>query len=289
MNLQNIINEIEKVDPEVYGRMDDRRAAMKNFKNFGTKIALAALPLAFGSMFNKAYAGPTGTKDAVIDVLNFALALECLESEFYKHAYAAATAGTLAIPAGAPLMAIQTIRDHEVAHVNFLTTAITASGGTPKIYTFMDFDFTAKGTFPTVFSDYGLFLAVAQTFEDTGVRAYKGQAANLQSNKPVLTAALNIHSVEARHASHIRQLRKENGSLVPSGVDVKPWITLNQSGIGSPAVQASYDGEDNTLQATINIVSINGFTAVNANIASEAFDEPLTKEQVITIVTPFFA
>ncbi len=288
MNLQNIINEIEKVDPEVYDKIDGRRAAMKNFTNFGSKIAMAALPLAIGSMFNKAYASPTGTKDAVIDVLNFALSLECLESEFYKAAYAAAMAGTLAIPSGAPMMAIQTIRDHEVAHVNFLQTAITAAGGTPKTYTAINFDFTAKGTFPTVFSDYGLFLAVAQTFEDTGVRAYKGQAGNLMSNKAVLTAALNIHSVEARHASHIRQMRKANGSLVPAGVDVKPWITLNQSGIATSAVQASYDGEEATMQATINLIGINGFTAVNANIASEAFDEPLTKEQVITIVTPFF-
>ncbi|MEO6730560.1 MAG: ferritin-like domain-containing protein [Ferruginibacter sp.] len=287
MKIENIINEIEKVDPEIFGRLDGRRNAMRNFAKFSGKIALASLPLAFGSMLNKAYGSPSGTTDAITDVLNFALTLEYLESEFYKAGYAAGVAGTLAIPAGAPLNAIKTIRDHEAAHVNFLKGAITSLGATPVSFTALSFDFTAKGTFPTVFTNYGLFLAVAQVFEDTGVRAYKGQAGNLMSNNDVLTAALNIHSVEARHASHIRQMRKANGGLVPAGVDVKPWITLNQSGIGSSAVQASYNGEEVTTQAGVNIVNIGGF-AISANAASEAFDEALTKEQVAAIVAPFF-
>ena len=49
-------------------------------------------------------------------------------------------------------------------------------------------------------------MVLAQAFEDTGVRAYKGQAGNLISNSAYLTAALQIHSVEARHASYIRDL-----------------------------------------------------------------------------------
>jgi hypothetical protein len=288
MKIENIINHIETVDPEIYQRVDGRRSAMKNFAKFSGKIALASLPIAFGSMLNKAYASPTGTKDAITDILNFALTLEYIESEFYKKAYDAAVGGTLAIPAGAPLAAIKTIRDHEIAHVAFLSSAITAAGGTPVSFTAASFDFTAKGTFPNVFTDYALFLAVAQTFEDTGVRAYKGQAGNLISNNDVLTAALNIHSVEARHASHIRQMRKANGGLVPAGVNVKPWITLNQSGIGSSAVQASYDGEEITKQANVEIVNIGGFV-ISASAASECFDEPLTKDQVLAIVTPFFA
>ena len=288
MKIENIINEIENVDPEIYQRLDGRRSAMKNFTKFSGKIALASLPIAFGSMLNKAYGSPKGTTDAITDVLNFALTLEYIESEFYKKGYDAGVAGTLAIPAGAPIGAIKTIRDHEIAHVAFLKTAITSLGGTPVAFTAASFDFTAKGTFPTVFSDYALFLAVAQTFEDTGVRAYKGQAGNLISNNDILTAALNIHSVEARHASHIRQMRKANGGLVPAGVNVKPWITLNQSGIGSSAVQASYDGEEAISQAGVNIVNIGGFT-ISPSAASESFDEPLTKEQVVAIVTPFFA
>ncbi len=275
MNVQNIINQLEKVDPEVYERLDGRRAAMKNFAKSSGRIALAALPLAIGGMFQKAYAGVTGILD---DTLNFALTLEYIESNFYIKGVGTANL----IPTPAAIGALTTIRDHEAAHVNFLRTAITAMGVTPVSFTAASFDFTAHGAFPTVFSNYDTFLAVAQTFEDTGVRAYKGQAGNLISNNDLLTAALNIHSVEARHASHIRQMRKARGA------DVKPWITGNNTGGIGAAVSASYAGEEETMQAGINIVNINGFS-ISAAAASEAFDEPLTKDEVTAIVTPFFA
>ena len=277
MNLNNIINEIAKVDPEVYERLDGRRGAMKSFASFSSKVALAALPIAFGSMFKKAYGKGTGVTALIDETLNFALTLEYIEANFYIKGVA--TAGL--IPAGPGVGALTTIRDHENAHVTFLRTAITSLGATPVTFTAADFDFTAGGAFADVFSNYDTFLAVAQTFEDTGVRAYKGQAGNLMGNNDILTAALNIHSVEARHASHVRQMRKARGA------NVKPWITGKETGIGS-AVQASYDGEEITTQAGVNLINING-TTVSAAAASEAFDEPLTKEQIVAIVTPFFA
>ena len=283
MNLQNILSEIEKTDPEVYEKLDTRRNAMKSFAKTSGKIALAAIPFALGSMFQKAYASPTAPTDLILDTLNFALTLEYLEANFYIKAVASGI-----IPSGEALNSLTVIRDHENEHVNFLKTAITAAGGTPVSFTAASFDFTAKGTFPGVFSDYGTLLAVAQTFEDTGVRAYKGQAPNLISNNDYLTAALQIHSVEARHAAHLREMRKAANLLVPAGVDVKPWITLNQSGIGTNAVQASYNGEENVMQAGVTITNIGG-QKISAAAASEAFDEPLTKEQITAIVTPFFA
>ncbi|HEY5406408.1 MAG TPA: ferritin-like domain-containing protein [Ginsengibacter sp.] len=284
MNLQNIFSEIENKDPEILERLNTRRNAMRDFAKFSGKVAIASLPFALGSMFKKAYGSPTAPTDIIIDTLNFALTLEFLESNFYIKAVASGV-----IPAGQATSDLTTIRDHENAHVAFLTSAISAAGGTPVTYTAASFDFTAKGTFPTVFSDYGLLLAVAQTFEDTGVRAYKGQAGNLITNNDYLTAALQIHSVEARHAAHLRAMRAANGSLIPAGVTVKPWITLNQSGIDSPAVQPSYDGEEATSQANVNIIGIGGNSYIDDKAASEAFDEPLTKDQVTAIVTPFFA
>jgi rubrerythrin len=281
MNIFNVLNQIQKADPEAFEKLDSRRNAMKSFASFSGKVAVAAVPLALGSMFKKAYGQGSNT---IVDVLNFALTLEYLEAEFYKKGVA--TAGL--IPNATALGALTTIRDHEVAHVAFLRSAIMSLGGTPVTFSAASFDFTAKGTFPTVFSDYGVFLAVAQTFEDTGVRAYKGQAANLISSNEILRAALRIHSVEARHASHVREMRSRYGKLIPAGVTVQPWITLNQSGIASPAVQPSYNGEELTNQAGVQITGINGF-AISAEDASEAFDEPLTKQQVVTIVTPFFA
>ncbi len=87
MNLQNIFTEIEKVDPEVYERLDTRRKVMKSFANLSGKLALAAVPVALGSMLSKAYgqAVPTG----VIDALKFALTLEQLEAAFYNAVVAA--------------------------------------------------------------------------------------------------------------------------------------------------------------------------------------------------------
>lgn len=273
MNLQNILNDIEKTDPEFYEKTSERRHLLKSF---GSKVALAALPFALGSLFKKAYGKTT---DAILDTLNYALTLEYLEAEFYNTAIASSGL----IPGGAAAGAIAKIAADENAHVAFLKSAITSAGGTPVSKPTFDFsggNGSGNGPFATAFSDYALFLAVAQTLEDTGVRAYKGAAGNLMSNNDVLTAALNIHSVEARHASHIRKMRKE------AGVDVKPWITGNQSGIPAGLVEANYAGEENTMQAGVNIVGING-KAISANAASEAFDEPLTVNDVLAIVDPF--
>src|SRR5665213_3575282 len=264
MNLQNIISEIEKQDPEVLSKLDTRRKAMKDFASFSGKVALASVPFALGSMFKKAYGSPTSPSDIIIDTLNFALTLEYLESNFYIKAVASGI-----IPAGDATTSLTTIRDHENEHVNFLKTAISAAGGTPVSFTADQFDFTAGGAFANVFTDYGTLLAVAQTFEDTGVRAYKGQAPNLISNNAYLTAALQIHSVEARHAAHFREMRQAAGFLVPSGVTVKPWITLAESGIATSAVQPSYNGEDNVVQAGVTITNIGGCLLYTSDAADD--------------------
>ncbi|HEX8331694.1 MAG TPA: ferritin-like domain-containing protein [Segetibacter sp.] len=281
MNLQNVLTEIEKVDPEVYNKLDTRRRALKGFAGIGKRLSLAALPIAFGTFFKKAYGQPAGSK--ILEIFNYALLLEYLEAEFYKAGVA--NFGAIGVPAGAAQGAITTIRDHENAHVAFLRGAITANGGMPITRTAANFDFTARGTFTDVFSNYATFLAVAQTFEDTGVRAYKGRAAELTRGGDLLTAALNIHSVEARHASHIRQMRRNSGQSTTA----KPWITQNRSDIASSAVQASYNGEEITTQGQpgVQITGINGQTIITADAASEAFDEGLTPDQVTAIITPF--
>ncbi len=142
-----------------------------------------------------------------------------------------------------------------------------------------NFDFTAKGAFPDVFSNYNTFAIVSHALEDTGVRAYKGQAGNLLTTEdlPLLEYALQIHSVEARHASIVRRLLNTRG-IVPG---LKGWITLAQ---GSPA--AVYAGDDNLVQGGVNLAGLAGKTS---EAISEAFDEPLTKEAVLAIAGPFIA
>ena len=195
MNLQNIFNEIEKKDPEIYERLDTRRSAMKQF---GRVLALSAIPMALGSMLKKSYGRAPAD---VLAVLNFALTLEYLEAAFYAKAIT-----TSIFPDATSKAAFTTISDHETKHVAFLKTTIQSLSGTPVDSP--TFDFTAGGTFGDVFTNYSTLLAVAQAFEDTGVRAYKGQAGTLQENATVLTAALQNHSMEARHASHILYMRR---------------------------------------------------------------------------------
>jgi hypothetical protein len=73
------------------------------------------------------------------------------------------------------------------------------------------FDFTAGGKYPEVFTNFKTFSTLSSTIEDTGVAAFKGQVSNL-AGSPVLQTALQIHSVEARHAGSVRVLVGKPGS-----------------------------------------------------------------------------
>jgi hypothetical protein len=101
------------------------------------------------------------------------------------------------------------------------------------------------------------------------------------AGQDLLTPALQIHSVEARHAAEVRRLRAAS-----QGADLKPWITGNQSG---NAPQSVYAGEDNLTQAGIAQLSLGDYSEAEA---TEAYDEPLTMDDVSGengIVPPFFA
>ena len=159
MNIFKIIQQIEKVDPEVYVRLNSRRNA---FGLLG-KAALTASPLALGAVFQNAYGK---TNDAVTDIPNFALTLEYLESEFYTMGLNAPNL----IPTN-QRTAFAQIKKHEDQHVMLLKGALAANAVAKPT-----FDFTDKGAFPDVFTSLATFTTLAQAFEDTGVRAYKGQA-----------------------------------------------------------------------------------------------------------------
>ncbi len=285
MNLQNIFSEIEKVDPEVYDRFDTRRKAMKQFANLSGKLALAAVPMAVASMFSKAYGQ---TPADVNGVLNFALTLEELEAQFYVN-----IVGSAGFLTGSTTVrnALTKIKDDEVAHVALLRTVLGGAAVAKPNFDFSGGNGTGTGPFAGYLASLDTQLAMAQTFEDTGVRAYKGQATNLQSNRVALTTALQIHSVEARHAAYIRQLRRTRSAAIPAGQTLKPWITLNQTGIdfgatANAAIQLSYNGEEVTSQANVNIVNLGG-SFNDAVAASAGFDETLTRTQVETIVDIF--
>lgn len=299
------------IDPEITETLVSRRDAIRQGAAVSSKLAaglaLASVPIALAALTKDVYGQ---TPSDVTDVINFALKLEIFENEFYKAvlgtsssaAQNAAFATVRAqIPAAAQI-AVQQIQKHEAAHVAFLT----AAGATNSLDLTADsFDFTGgrgsgTGPFARATSELAFLLAVAQGAEDTGVRAYKGQAGRLINNKTVLEAALRIHSVEARHASKIRRLRRSTGAP-----GVVKW-SGTVSGGGAAAAGAGnitpappqgavdafaliYAGEDNTTQAGKVITSLPNLpSGFDAAAASEAFDELLTKEQVVAIVQPFF-
>lgn len=266
MNIFNALDLLDKKDLDIEN-LSTRRDAFRSLGSLGKKLAMASVPLGLAAVTsNKAYAG---TKE-IAAVLNFALLLEYLEAEFYVKGLDSGV-----IPAGSDAEKIyMQISKHETAHVEFLKTAISSLGKDPIEKP--GFDFTAGGKFDT-FNNYEVFLILSQAFEDTGVRAYKGQAGNLIENNDVLTAALQIHSVEARHASEVRRLRSGQ----------KGWITQDGTWEGMPSeVRAVYIGEDNVVQGGLDLTTI---TNLGTDAITEAYDEPLKKEEVTAIASLFLA
>jgi rubrerythrin len=121
-----------------------------------------------------------------IGILNFALTLEYLESQFYNEATKAGKITDKQLK-----QFLQTVTKDENAHVKLLKKALGKHAvKKPK------FDF--KG----IPGDPAKFAATAYVLENTGVHAYLGQAGNIKSKKILLTAA-EIVTVEARHSGAI--------------------------------------------------------------------------------------
>lgn len=218
------------------------------------------LLLVFATSIPSAYA-----QSAVLtprQVVEYALTLEKLESDFYTKASAAAQSGGLA---NAPRIAKDVIKAYgadEAQHVTDLSAVLSSLGGNPEAIAI-----PANPNYSAIlkrdpFANPQDFLLAGQYVEDLGVAAYKGQVQNLlaagEAGKPVLAAALAIHSVEARHAAGIRSLRQ---SLL--GADVRPWIRN--------ASEVIYQENRSNSPIPFN---------------SDAFDGYATRDEVLALVAP---
>ncbi len=267
MNLLKILDNLS--NEELLNSKSSRRGSLDQFKNVGKNIALASIPFGLAATSSKAKAATNSMAAAAFqasptEVLNFALTLEYLERNFYRMGL-----DTDGLIPDADKAVFAQISKHEDAHVDFLVAAL-GDAAIPE----PTFDFTGKGLMLDTFENYQTFLALSQGFEDTGVRAYKGQAGALANDNDLLTYALQIHSIEARHASQVRRMRGEKG-----------WITRNNNTLPD-AFSAIYGGEENTVQGGVELAGLFGeFGGVDA--VTEAFDEPLTMETVNAIATNF--
>ena len=300
---------LAEIDPDLREHIS-RRAGVTRAGFMTAGLAFGSVPVALAA-FSRSAGAQTSS---VTDVLNFALMLEVFENEFYKAvlgtsavgaqnaAFATVRAAAAGVTGAVP--ALQIIQRHEQQHVAFLL----ANGATNVLgLTGASFDFTGNrsaaggGPFAAAGSSLPFLLAVAQAAEDTGVRAYKGQAGFLMGNSVVLEAALRIHAVEARHAAKIRRMRRAAGGA-PSQVRFAGYVqgeglmAAGVSNLSAPAAAvtatfaAIYAGEGNTTHGGVNVgrlPNIPGDIDL-ANAATMAFDEPLTKAEVISIVQPFF-
>jgi Ferritin-like domain len=148
--------------------------------------ALIGGAAALGAVAGSASAARIASSDKAI--LNYALTLEYLQAAFYTEAE------RLGAIRGALARVPRHLGAVERAHVAALKQALgRAAVKRPA------FDFRG------VTENQRKFLKTAVAFEDLGAAAYKAQAPRLKS-AALLTAAVSIHSVEARHAAWMRYL-----------------------------------------------------------------------------------
>ncbi len=138
-----------------------------------------------------------------VAIVNYALTLEYLETEFYEKVIQAG------LYKGKVASLLKEFGAQEKTHVEALKGTVTKLGGTPAS--------KPEGKFPI--ENATQVAELAYTVENLGASAYLGQAANIQ-NPEVLAAALSIHSVEARHAATLGTLVKK--SITPDGAFAKP-------------------------------------------------------------------
>jgi hypothetical protein len=181
--------------PELAG-VEIRGLTRASFMLRGAMVAGAAYGVGAVSPFVAHALAAGGGGDA--EILNFALTLEYLESDFYN------VKGKEVGLKGQAKSYATLFGEEEQDHVLALQGFIKQLGGKP----------VAKPTFVFPATDESSFLALSSVLENTGVGAYNGAAPSVKS-KTVLAAAGSIVQVEARHAAAIDLLVGK--SPTPSG------------------------------------------------------------------------
>lgn len=133
-----------------------------------------------------------------LGILTYAYALEQLEADFYTKVVNSNTFGSTFNAEEQQILS--DLYKHEVIHREFFKAALSGALSESQVLPALEFDYGSLN-----FSSRNQVLATAKTLEDTGVAAYNG-AGRYLSNANYLLIAGKIVSVEARHASAIRDL-----------------------------------------------------------------------------------
>jgi rubrerythrin len=205
---ENVAEE-ERVTDE---QSSSRSQFLKLAGGTGAASALALFIAACGGDDSKSSSSSTTKSSSTaskgdIAILNYALTLEYLESDFYNQVIKSGKVKNKAVAGVA-----KTIAEDEMEHVQALTAAVKQLGGTPAPKPKTNFDSVIAGGEKKI-------LTTAAAVENLGAAAYLGQAGRIKS-KTVLAAALSIHSVEARHAAVLNEVLGK--PIVPDGAFAKP-------------------------------------------------------------------
>lgn len=131
--------------------------------------------------------GPSAEGD--LKIVNYALTLEYIESDFYKKVDDAG------VFSGKQAELVRGFGRQEYEHVDALTAVVRKLGGKPPA--------RPQTRFPI--GGAAATAKLAADVENLGASAYLGQAARIRSRE-VLAAALSIHTVEARHAAALNEI-----------------------------------------------------------------------------------
>ena len=149
-----------------------------------------------------------------VGILNYAYALEQLEAAFYATVL---TGGYYTAAAENEKQVLTDLHQHEVNHREFFRAAIPAEARIPDL----SVDFSAID-----FDNRNSVLGAAKVLEDLGVSAYNGAGQFIERADYLLLAG-KIVSVEARHASAIRDLLNPNSAdfagddiIGPTGLEI---------------------------------------------------------------------
>ena len=135
-----------------------------------------------------------------IGILNYALTLEYLEAGFYNEA-----AKKLKPKDKATADFLDAVVRDENAHVRILKGLLGKKAVAKPKFNFGDTTRNEKK-----------FVATSFALENTGVKAYSGQAFNIK-DPAVLAGALSIVTIEARHSGLIGQILKGSKGIAPDG------------------------------------------------------------------------
>lgn len=191
MKVKELEKETEVLDSSLMKGALGRRSFLQFAGASAAGLALVAAGCRKDRNFSPISTGATLDFKDDFGVLNFAYALEQLEAAFYVKVASAPPSGFSTTEKAY----FQDIQFHELAHREFLKNALSTNAiGSLEV------DFSSIN-----FSDRASVLAASMAFEDLGVSAYNGAGIRIKSDL-YLTLAGKIVSVEARHASYIRDL-----------------------------------------------------------------------------------